>query len=177
MLYEQSYSLKSISTNKLVWLFFAVIFAVFVQSAVDGDMMAAERATKEECVAFVKKAIEYVKTNGSEKAFTEFSDPKGKFIDRDLYIIVYDSTGLTLAHGRNNKLVGRNRLDEQDADGTYFNRERIELMKTQTSFWTHYKITDPLTHKILPKLAYCEVMDDAVLKRLLICSGVYDAEP
>jgi len=45
---------------------------------------AADQGTKEEAVAMVKKAIDYIKANGNEKAFAEFSNPKGQFVDRDL---------------------------------------------------------------------------------------------
>jgi cytochrome c len=163
----------SVSRKWVVSLSLIAFIGIFL--GINTRIMASERATKAECITFVKKAVEYVKTNGNQKAFDAFSDPKGAFIDRDLYIIVYDQNGMTLAHGRNKFLVGKNRLDEQDPDGVYFNRERVEMMKTQSSFWTHYKITDPITHKIMPKLAYCEVVDN-VTPRLLVCSGVYDAE-
>lgn len=138
---------------------------------------APARATKEEAFAFVKKTIEYFKHNGSEKAFAEFNNPKGKFIDRDLFIVIYDSTGLCFAHGYNPKLVGRNRMDEEDADGHLFVKERMELMKTQTSFWSRFLSPDPMTHKLTPKAVYCEVADDPVLKQLLFCSGAYENQP
>jgi cytochrome c len=162
--------------NKFFQLSCIAILIVGIFAAAPHGAAASDRATKEECVAFVKRAVEYFKLNGSQKALTEFINPAGKFIDRDLYIIAYDTTGLTLAHGANPKLVGRNRLDEQDTDGTYYNKERNNLMKTQNSFWTHYKFTDPITHKILPKSSYCEVTDDPVMKHVLICSGVYDVQ-
>ena len=46
-----------------------------------------DAGTKDEAVAMVKKAVEYIKANGRDKAFAEFTDTKGKFIDRDLYIV------------------------------------------------------------------------------------------
>jgi cytochrome c len=159
--------------------FLPVLCALMV-TAHAADTMAQStstaRATKEEATAFVKKAVEYFKANGSEKAFAAFNDHNGKFIDKDLYIFCYDPNGVTLAHGKNPLLIGKSRLDEQDADGTYINRERMELMKTQHNFWMHYKFSDPVTHKIAPKSTYCEVVDDPALKHVLICSGVYDVQ-
>ncbi len=50
-----------------------------------GFALAAD-GTPAEAKALVKKAIDYMKANGKDKAFAEFSNPKGKFVDRDLYI-------------------------------------------------------------------------------------------
>jgi hypothetical protein len=51
---------------------------------------ADEYGTAAEAEAMVKKAIAYLKANGKDKAFAEFSNPKGQFVDRDLYVTVYD---------------------------------------------------------------------------------------
>jgi cytochrome c len=161
-----------------ICLFYAITLGVFTSGAAAADPTPPPgRATKEEVVAFVKKAVEYFKTNGSEKATAEFSNPKGKFIDRDLSIFVYDSTGICRASGTHNRLIGQNRTDQQDADGVYYVAEMTKLMKTQSSFWTHYKYPDPLTHTITPKTSYCEVVNDPTLHDLIICSGTYDAKP
>jgi cytochrome c len=60
---------------------------------------------------------------------------------------------MTRAHVGNPTLVGRNRFDEQDAEG---NREKLERMKKEKAFWQNYKFTDPLTHKSLPKTTYAK---------------------
>ncbi|MFZ8420382.1 cache domain-containing protein, partial [Staphylococcus aureus] len=82
----------------------------------------AAEATKEQCVAFVQKAAAYVKANGKEKAMAEFSDPKGKFVEGDLYLFVYDLKGVNLAvgNGNANKMVGKNLLNLPDPDGKLF---------------------------------------------------------
>jgi cytochrome c len=131
------------------------------------------RASDQECVAFVKRAAEEIRQKGADAAFAEFNNKQGPFIDRDLYIIAYDMQGMTLAHGGNPALVGRDRLDEQDSDGIYFNREKIEHAKTETSFWQKLKFTDPLTHKLLRKATYCEVVREPVHTQLLVCAGIY----
>jgi cytochrome c len=159
------------------WLLCLAVFLAFAQSAIADETEPVARATKEEAMVFVKKAVEYFKANGSEKAFAEFDDPKGKFIDKDLYIFSFDSAGVCLASGAHHRLIGTNRIDQQDTDGNYYVEERVKLMKTHASFWTHFKYPDPLTKKILPKSVYCEVVNDPALKDIIICSGVYDAKP
>jgi cytochrome c len=125
--------------------------------------------TAPEAEAMVKKAVDYIKTQGKSKAYAEFSNTKGKlFIDRDLYVVVYDVTGTVLAHGQNPALVGKNIIWMKDADGKAFVKERVELAKTKNKFWQDYKYTDPLDKKIHPKSTYCEKQED-----FLVCCGAY----
>ena len=65
----------------------------------------------------VKKAMAYAKENTRETFLQEISNPKGKFVDRDLYISVYDSNGIVLAHGVNAKLIGKDVSNLNDTDG------------------------------------------------------------
>jgi hypothetical protein len=130
--------------------------------------MSAEFGTKDEAVAMVNKAVAYIKKEGVEKAYAEFDKKPGEFTDRDLYVLVYGTDGHVLAHGSNVKLVGKDMNDAQDVDGKYYVKERIELAAKQKTFWQDYKFTNPVTKKIEPKQAYCEVLDQSI-----ICSGVY----
>ena len=116
----------------------------------------------------VKKAIEYIKTNGNEKAFAEFSNPKGGFVDRDLYVVVYDMKAKCLAHGQKKSMVGLDLLDYKDVDGKEYMKERIELMSKQKSAWQDYKFMNPVSKKIEPKSMYVERSGD-----LIIGCGIY----
>lgn len=128
----------------------------------------SENGTPAEAEALVKKAIAYVKEAGKTKALAEFSNPKGKFIDRDLYIFVYDMSGTVLAHGQNAKMVGKNLADVKDPDGKQYVKERIELVRAKGKGWQEYKFSNPLTKKIEPKKAYVEKYED-----MIIGSGAY----
>ncbi len=69
---------------------------------------AQSKGSKDEAVAMVKKAVAYLKANGRDKALAEISNTQGMFVDRDLYVVVYDMQGNCLAHGANAKQVGKN---------------------------------------------------------------------
>jgi cytochrome c len=129
---------------------------------------AADRANKDEAVAMVKKAVAFIKSAGPAKAYTEITDRKGQFVDRDLYIVVYRLDGHVLAHGGNAKLVGQELADSQDVDGVYYVRDRMTLAKANKTFWQDYKFADPTTKKIEPKTTYCEVLNDTA-----VCGGIY----
>jgi cytochrome c len=130
--------------------------------------VAGEFATKDEAVAMVNKAVAYFKKEGAEKAFAAFNKKPGDFTDRDLYILVYSTGGTVRAHGANVKLIGKDLSGAQDVDGKAYVKERMDLAAKQKTFWQDYKFVNPVTKKIQPKQAYCEVVTDNI-----ICSGVY----
>jgi cytochrome c len=125
-------------------------------------------ATKDEAIAMVGKASALLKAAGPEKAFPAFNDKNGGFVDRDLYIVVYDGAGRCLAHGANPKLIGKDLIDAEDIDGKLYVKERVELAKSKSNFWQDYKFTNPTTKKVEPKQMYCEPTGD-----LIVCGGVY----
>jgi signal transduction histidine kinase len=125
------------------------------------------RGTVQEAQAMVKKAIEYYKKNGREKALAEFSKPDGKFADRDLYVTVYALDGTCLAH-INPRVVGKNMMEQRDEDGKHFTRERLEAARTQQSGWQDFKFFNPMTKRIEAKRQYWERYDD-----LVFATGAY----
>ena len=126
------------------------------------------RATRADAEKMVKKAMDALKKGGKEKTFADITAPNKTFVDRDLYITVYDMAGTALAHGQNTKQVGKNLMELKDPDGKQFVKERVDMAKAQGKFWQEYKFTDPLTKKVLPKQMYCERADDVV-----VCGGIY----
>src|SRR5262245_62759710 len=133
-----------------------------------GPASAAEFATKEEAIAMVKKAVGFIREQGSEKAYAEFTNKSGRFHDRDLYITVLGLDGRVLAHGQREDLVGEVLIDAKDPDGKLFIKERAELARQQPSFWQNYKFMNPATKKLEPKQMYCERLNATT-----VCGGVY----
>ena len=116
----------------------------------------------------VKKAVAFIKEQGPEKAYAAFTGKDGQFIDRDLYVVVYQFDGKVLAHGSNAKFVGKDMSDAQDVDGKLFVKERVEMAAKQASFWQDYKFVNPVDKKVEPKQMYCERLDNTA-----VCSGIY----
>lgn len=126
-------------------------------------------ATKDDAVSMVKKGVGYVKSAGKDKAYAEFSDKaNASWRKEDLYLVVYGLDGTVHAHGANAKMVGKNLIELKDIDGKPFVKERVEMAKSQASFWQDYKFTNPENKKIEPKSMYCEKLDDTV-----VCGGIY----
>jgi signal transduction histidine kinase len=117
---------------------------------------AGEYATKDEAVALVKQAIARVAEVGMDKAKPEFMDHGGKFVDRDLYLIVIDKDGTRVVHGQNPKLVGKMYFDSVDVNGKEYGREVQQIAAGPGKGWIAFAFKDPITRKVLPKENYVE---------------------
>ena len=145
-------------------LFKGLVAALMMLAALGAG--AAEKGTADEAVAMVKKASEFLKKNGKEKAFAEFNNPKGQFIQKDLYIFAFGANGdgVELANGANVKLVGKNVLEMKDADGKFLIKDILALgMSKEGKGWVDYKWPNPSTGSIDGKRTYVERVDDVVI--------------
>jgi len=128
------------------------------------------KGTAAEATAMVDKAIAHIKKVGREKAFADFSSKKAPWVDRDLYVVVYDMKGKVLAHGANEKMIGKEVLDLRDNDGKYFVKERVEMMSKgpDAKGWQDYKFMNPVSRAIEPKSMYLHRFED-----LIVGCGIY----
>lgn len=144
-------------------------FAIVISAlSISSLAMAAEFGSAKEAEAMVGKAVQHIKAVGADKAYADFTNKGAAWVDRDLYVVVYDLKGKALAHGQNAKQVGKDLIDLMDADGKEFIKERVELTKSKGKFWQDYKFTDPVTKKVLPKSTYCERAGETA-----VCVGIY----
>lgn len=65
----------------------------------------------------VRKAVSYLRTNGTKLAFAEFSRPLGEFAYGSIALFVYDTKGTIVADMENPAFVGQNLMNAVDADG------------------------------------------------------------
>lgn len=149
--------------------------AIFKTSAIcltalflSSSALAADRGTGDEATGMVKKAVTYLKANGRDKTLAEVSNPGGQFVDRDLYISVYDMNGKVLAHGANAKLIDKDVSALKDADGKEFIKDILAQAKAGGKGKSDYKWPNPTTKEIQAKTVYFEKADDMVFS-----SGYY----
>ena len=121
---------------------------------------AGEYATKDEALALVKQAIARVADVGMDKAKPEFMDHGGKYIDRDLYLIVIDKDGMRVVHGQNPKLVGKQYFEAVDVNGKEYGKEVQQISAGPGKGWFSFAFKDPITGKVLPKENYVERAGD-----------------
>ena len=142
-----------------------LVIGLFVMSVM-GTALAGGSA--DEAKVLIEKGIAFYKAQGKEKALAEFSNPKGQFVKGDLYVFIWSSTGTVLAHGTNQKLIGKDVSGLKDADGKLFVKEGMELANSKGSGWVDYKWTNPVTKKMEAKSTFVKKVDD-----LYFCCGIY----
>lgn len=117
---------------------------------------------KKDAELMVKKAITYYRSIDKDKALLDFCDRKGKFVEGELYVTVYDLDGKCLANGGDLKLLGKNQIGLKDADGKAIIKERIEIAKNQTKGWQTYKWKNPESKEIETKNTYFEKAEGVI---------------
>ncbi|MBP1749520.1 MAG: histidine kinase [Deltaproteobacteria bacterium] len=142
--------------RKVLWV---MVVCCFVMGLAMSNTYAAGQA---DAKALIEKGVAFYKANGQDKAFAEFSNPKGQFTKGDLYIFVIDSKGKVFAHGGNPTLVGKNVSELKDADGKFFMKEIIKTATEKGKGWVDYKWTNPVTKKVEQKTTYVEKVGDYV---------------
>jgi len=121
-----------------------------------------------EAKAFVQKAIQFYKKTGKAIAMAEFTNPKGPFVQGDMYVFVLNLKGTLLAHGVNEKYIGQDFIDVKDSDGRSFVKEIVDVANAKGQGIADYKWYNPKTKEDLQKEVYFEKVDDVI-----ICSGIY----
>jgi polar amino acid transport system substrate-binding protein len=125
---------------------------------------------REELIAFVNEARDFVLEEGKDNALQVFNDPKGKFVRGELYIIAYDFNGTRLARpfplgGK----MGVNVLNVTDPNSVALNRNMREVAKRGGGF-TYYIWPNPVHSNAEElKLTYVLKVDDG----LWLGAGVY----
>jgi cytochrome c len=109
--------------------------------------LTVPRGSAKQAQALLDKAVSYLQEQPPEKAYAAFNNQKGRFVEGDLYVFVFDlETGIMHAHGgRPEGLVGMNVLDLRDASGKPLIREMVEVARTKGSgnveyMWLNYRI-------------------------------------
>jgi cytochrome c len=74
---------------------------------------------------YVKRAIRYLKANGSKVAFGEFSNLVGEFAQGGLGVFVFNHEGKCLANGENPSFVGQSLAKARSSDGHYYVMDMI----------------------------------------------------
>ena len=116
---------------------------------------ADERGSRDEAKAMVDAAIEHIRKVGPEKAYKDFTADKATWTKKDLYVMVYDAKGTAMAHGGNEKLVGKDMTAVKDANGVAIVNGMIALA-AKGGGWFDYDWPDPLTKKLAPKSTYAK---------------------
>ncbi len=94
----------------------------------------------EKAVDLVKDGYEFMKRNGLSAAVNEFSNRQiDAFRYGDLYLTVWNTRGIVVAHGANLDTIGVDQYDLKDEDGKLYVQEIIEKAK-KGGGWVDFKL-------------------------------------
>ena len=113
-----------------------------------------EFATLEEAKAMAERAAARLERRGPKETLVQFMDPAGGFIDRDLYVFVFDFDGVLWASGGFPETVGSNALAAQDSRGRFFIQEALRIALEEGRGWIEYEWFNPCTGKMNLKSSY-----------------------
>lgn len=139
------------------YLLLALLFALA------GPLRAAGQDPRQEAVAMVHKAVAMLAASGREKTIAEANNPKGRFVERDLYVVIHDMHGKVLANPVLPRMVGIELAGVKDVDGKMFIKERLEMLKTTNNGWIYFKWPNSVTTQIEKRSVYFERAGDLVI--------------
>lgn len=129
----------------------------------------AQNASKADAIALVDKAVADIQKKGIEEACKDFADPKGGFIQGELYVFVQDAELMMTCHASNPKMNGKNMSELKDANGKYFTREMRDVAMSNKPGWVDYVWVNPTTKALEPKTSYIRKAAD----KYVVGVGIY----
>ena len=119
-----------------------------------GAAWADDRGTREEARAMVDAAVEHVQKVGPEQAFKDFTDKANPaWHKKDLYVFAYTRNGVNVAHGANDRLVGKDLLEVRDPNGKFLIKA-LRDTALQGGGWVEYDWPHPQTKRVEAKASY-----------------------
>ena len=112
---------------------------------------AGDKGTPVEAQALLDKAAKAM-GEGEAKALAAFNDPKGGFVDRDLYVFCFDAGGKITAH-RDAKMVGVDATTLKDPDGKEIGKAMMETAK-KGGGTVEYRWPNPVSQKVEAKVSF-----------------------
>jgi signal transduction histidine kinase len=133
------------------------------------DLGDREHGSAEEAVRMVREGCAFHHAYGRDALIAEVNRlADGRFIDRDLYLMVVGADdSVFLAHGNNPRTLGSG-PQSKDVDGKPFVREMTEVARRRGEGWVDYKWAHPVTNEVLTKSTFVQRAGDVV-----VACGIY----
>jgi cytochrome c len=124
--------------------------------------------TRRDAMEWVDRATAFFEASGKEIALAEYMNPKGQFVEDEMYLFVIDSKGVMRAHGVNENSWGNILLTSRILRVSSLLKRLLTSPTVKAVGGLNRNGTSPLPDKVLPKVVYFDKVDDVI-----ICSGVY----
>ncbi|MDP7604756.1 MAG: cache domain-containing protein [Alphaproteobacteria bacterium] len=131
-----------------------VLVLMLVAGSARAEESCRHPGTPEEAKALAERAAEHLRRYGPETAFPGFLDPTAGFMERDLYVFVFDQDGLMWVNGRFPELIGSNVFGTQAPDGRFVFFDGLQKVLRHGRTWIQYTWYNPCTQKLQPKASF-----------------------
>jgi len=133
---------------------------VAVSLGASGSFSASERGTPAEAKAMLKKAVKHYQTVGRDKALADFNNKQAPWVDRDLYIFCIDQKDIIIANSLLSEPVGKSLDLIKDSQEKPLGQAMWQAVAKNGSGSLHYRVPDPLSGKVQPKLSFLNKVGD-----------------
>jgi len=158
-----SYTVK---VNDSLWLG----AGLFSSSSSAQNLSAMKPTSREELKTFVEEAYSHALVTSRDKALEEFMNLNSSWVRGDVYIFAHDFNGTALCLPYMPREVGTNRMDIQNDQGVYINREMRAIAMNGSGFY-EYRWRNPISNQSEPKVSYVSRVDDT----WYLGAGIYEA--
>jgi cytochrome c len=121
-------------------------------SLVSVSFVAADQA--DDCVRLVGKAIAMFKEMGREATLKAINDPKGPFVEGDLYLFALTMDNVLVGQPHQRLLRRMNLSKTQDSSGVYFFAKFKEIAQDPGQGWVKYSWAKPGEKDASPKRSF-----------------------
>lgn len=134
------------------------------------DSIQLRQGNSEDARDLVDRAVRYLHDVGMERAFREFADMSGRWVDRGMFLVVFDHEGCYRVHPARPDLSGK---PMQEVFGTLGEKFLSDAQAASAAgrAWVHFAFPDDKTGQARPQTAYVSVLNDD----LFIASAADDA--
>ncbi|HUS75188.1 MAG TPA: cache domain-containing protein [Methanothrix sp.] len=143
---------------------------IFSSSSSAQNLSAMKPTSREELKTFVEEATSHALVTGKDKALAEFMDLNGIWVRGDVYIFAQDFNGTSLCLPYLPEAVGTNRIDLQNDQGVYINREMHAIAMNGSGFY-EYRWKKPISNQSETKVSYVSKVDGT----WWLGAGIYEA--
>jgi len=162
--------IKAILATALAVVILGTLFAGLATASENyTDPYILKPEAKEELVAFVNEAKDFVLAEGKDKALQVFNDPKGRFSRGELYIAATDANGTLLADPYEHENIGKASDTYNDSNGVAYAKILDGLIKRESGFSYFIHPNPAHSNAIELKLEYGHNAEDG----LYVYSGMY----
>ena len=126
------------------------------------------QGTADEAMTLARAAHDHVKAVGFERAFADFHNKESDWVDRDLYVFVFDREGVYRVMGADKARVGTRLSDIPGVDAARLLDDSWDRV-AKGGGWVEYNILNTITGDVRGKASFVLQIDDD----RLIGSGAY----